>query len=117
MSNDEKHIRIVHFQRDDIAARWRNQYFRMGVWLDVRGKSSAETYNQLLALGPSPDLDKIDEIIGNDSWTHFTCEQCSADVRTAIVMAYDYEFDRDIHYCEDCINKAFTVLCDYKGGL
>jgi hypothetical protein len=56
--------------RKDIAARWAAQYRRGKRWKYCHGdKTSKQIHAELVALGPHPEPEDIERIIGNDTWT------------------------------------------------
>ena len=77
-----------------VPERWRHQYFLNGKWSDVVRQ---ETYLKLLAAGD--DADKIDQIIGNSSWTHEYCSGCDSSQGEFIIFG-------EACICITCFLKA-----------
>ena len=72
LDNSVPYAGIPAFAADNskIAARWKAQYCKNGVWRGCNGgiERSKEIYSALLALGANPTLAEINKIIGNDTW-------------------------------------------------
>jgi hypothetical protein len=84
----------------DVPKRWKNQY--------PNGKE--HIYEKLIAAKPLSKK-KVDAIIGNDSWTTLTCDQCSKDV-PLVVLLDNSEYSNSI--CEQCLNKALDLINEPK---
>lgn len=95
-----------------IAARWRNQYApfthdaplfseRNGYRTGLTKKAISE---KLDALDPeTASVEDVANIIGNDSWTRLTCDQCGKD--TDAVLNVGQEPDIESHtasLCKEC---------------
>lgn len=64
---------------NDAARRWHEQYHKNG---DVPG-DKGEIYRALVALGPTPNPDNVDRVIGNGSWTSTRiCGECRREGET-----------------------------------
>ena len=99
--------------RDFLAAhaadRWRAQYEGKCAYL-FSGEPWGVKHRALVALGPKPDPDDVDRIIGNKSWTRNTCDECNADADTVQVgQAPDYE-SRTADLCEACLRRALSAF-------
>jgi len=79
-----------------VPDRWKAQY--------PNGKEGK--YEKLIAAKPLSKK-KVDEIIGNDSWTRLTCESCDMDVKEVIILD---GFEYPTYICKECLNKALTLL-------
>lgn len=77
---------------------------------DVHWKRCHEKTKQLDALGPSPDPDDVDRIIGNTSWTNIPCVNCHRNVYVAVQMRPDDPELGPIFMCKDCVNEAREAL-------
>jgi hypothetical protein len=101
-----RHIKVVTISRriSDIADRWRAQYGGINYRTNIDHQSIQVKLDQLPADAP---LDDVDAIIGNNSWTHTTCDSCSARVRRAISFG---EYDQRATVCEPCIRASLDVL-------
>lgn len=66
---------------------------------------------ELLALGPKPDPDAVDRIIGNGSWTACTCDQCGASVGAVVTVGQTPDYDSSTaDLCIDCARQAVAML-------
>jgi len=75
----------------------------------------SEKVPKLLALGPVPDADKVDEIIGNKSWTAVCkCDECNKHSDIVIRLGEEPDYESATAYvCAECLARAID-LC--KGG-
>ena len=93
-----------HVTRRQLAAvaakRWKTQYDQSHV-TEVNGKPKELICNQLIALGPSPDPNSVDNVIGNTSWTWYTCDNCDGQVAEAVVLE-NPDYDKQFTLCKDC---------------
>ena len=104
----EKYVNIVYEDINSIAERWYKRYGgkEESDWINVISGSSKDIYEKLIALGPNPPIDSIEEIIGNKSWTHISCDGCGEYTLQAVAIG---ECGAK-NYCETCIREAFTIL-------
>jgi hypothetical protein len=91
----------------EAARRWRRQYFKDDRWVSTFSGSSEDIYRALRGLGQSPDPDKVDGLIGNESWTEIECDLCDESVETAAVMEAD---GRGITICQPCSKKVAALF-------
>lgn len=70
------------------------------------------TYNNLVELQKAGVLtkEKIDEAIGNDCWTLFTCDECNKNRDALVVIEISASEDMDLHICKQCLRKAAKLL-------
>jgi hypothetical protein len=54
--------------------------------------------------------DKVDEIIGNKTWTEIRCSECNDIVNEAITLGVAEDKDETALICKDCITKAMIIL-------
>lgn len=66
-----------------------------------------ETLERLRSLGPNPDPDTIDRIIGNDSWTSTECSECGA-INVPIVQFEESSCGTGL--CAACLEKALRLI-------
>ena len=94
-----------------VAAKWRAQYKGS---MDTRlfdGSSKGEIAEQLDAL----DRDKacaedVAKIIGNNSWTRMTCDECKRDVDAVLRVGAEPDYESATAYlCFECVQKAMGV--------
>lgn len=93
-------------KKKKVAAEWRSSYRQSdGVWNSALSgqKPRLQVYEELIALGKDPDADRIDEIIGNPSWTHSICTNCETLADNVVVID-------EVQLCEDCINLAKRMI-------
>lgn len=89
---------------NEAAVRWGNQY-PIERWPDKQ-----HILIDLLALGPSPNPDDVDQVIGNTSWTRVECHECGAD---ADVIELSQEPDYESYtacICKECLSKALSLI-------
>ena len=94
------------------ASRWREQYAAGQYGLD-----KLVIADQLDALGPNPNPDDIDAVIGNTSWTSVpVCDNCgvSASVVVMVGEPMDYE-SSTARLCRSCVQLAAEEM-DRVGG-
>ena len=110
-------------QANEAAEKWRRQYaVREGTiacqwsWGDEshpQNNLNRERYEQLVTLGEIPDPDKVDEIIGNDSWSHpTTCSEYGArDKRPIVELGEEPDYESNTAYiCEECLRKVLALI-------
>jgi len=71
------------------------------------------TREALLALDHPINPDKVDEIIGNTSWTRIpVCDECGEHPEMIVLFSNDYgdQDCRHIHVCEKCIHKSLRLI-------
>lgn len=110
-------------QRDTIravASRWRQQYepftddrpmfsWRTGVTSPpLNKKQIAEKLDDLDGETATPE--DVAAIIGNESWTRLTCDECGKD--TDAVLTVGQEPDYESHtasLCRSCVERASSI--------
>lgn len=101
-------------QAKDVAERWERQYRHGSDW-SQRSKigDTGKIHRDLVALGPSPNPDDIDRIIGNSSWTDVpTCSECSApDLPLVVQLGQEPDYESSTAWiCRECLLKAVAIL-------
>ena len=66
-------VRAKYANASGVAGKWYGQYFRAEKWFDEDKKA---IHQKLLALGRTPSLSAVAEIIGNKSWSYLNCSGC-----------------------------------------
>ena len=97
-----------------VAQRWQSHYLRDGQWSKFAGNSESIYYLLLkLDLKTCPASD-VDAIIGNDSWTTMTCDQCRKPVDAVVEVGAppDYE-SSTAKLCFTCIKSSMERLKTY----
>jgi len=109
-------------QRDRIrtvAERWRETYepftddrprFSWRTGMVSPPLNTRQIAEQLDALDPETATDEeVNVIIGNDSWTRLTCDECDEDVDA--VLTVGEEPDHESHtasLCRTCVGRIFS---------
>lgn len=87
----------------EAAQSWKSRYFRCGVWMSSDNKL---VYDNLIALGPDPDPDDVNTVIGNTSWTEIICSCCGGQVDICAVLR-EADWDKqEIRLCLTCATEA-----------
>lgn len=90
------------------ATRWRDQYAHYFARGD---KDKVSTYEKLQDLGPSPNPDDVDAIIGNDSWTSCRCNDCAQDREAVCELGAEPDYDSaTAHICIRCLRLAVAAF-------
>jgi len=91
------------------AERWKQTYHKSdGQWHSWRMKV---IYEAVAALGPTPNPQQVDLIIGNRSWTRDMCNEvgCNEDAYIEIGQPPDYD-SATANLCRGCLRKAADLL-------
>lgn len=87
--------------------KWKKQYSA-----DIgSGNRFDKVYEKLKKL-KRPTAKKINDIIGNDSWTTFMCDECNESKREGVMFNED-SYECCCELCFDCLEKALRLM---KGG-
>lgn len=87
------------------AARWKQQYYKDGVWKYDSGKEVI--YNNLVALGENPAPNDVDSVIGNGFRTDIVCDECSSHVESAMRVGEEPDYESATALiCKPCLLKA-----------
>jgi hypothetical protein len=91
----------------DVAKRWKEQY----------PKDKADIYDKLVALKGEGTPEEIAIIIGNDSWTTVTCDECGGDVDGIVIVGEEENYDsRTASICMSCLQEAMAELVKALGN-
>jgi hypothetical protein len=92
------------------ARRWKSQHFPWGARYGfTKGAEHKRIYEALVALGTTPSPDKVDEVIGNNHWTHTeACEHCYVRGDFAVELA-------SVVLCYECLKQAFILASNLRG--
>ncbi len=95
---------------NNVAKRWRDIYFnKTDKWYKFnpyKDKTPEQVWFALLSLGKNPDPDKVDLIIGNNSWTSINnnfCSSCGGTIYNGVEL-YD-----TVNLCIVCIEEAYKL--------
>jgi len=85
------------------AERWDLQYPRADL---------QEPSRRIRALGPAPDPDAVDRIIGNDYWTTpGPCSECGAQGVAVAQVGQEPDYESATAWlCEGCARKALSLF-------
>ena len=94
------------------AARWKAQYNFAQSFSDESW--SRKVYDQLIALGPAPNPDAVDAVIGNPSWTHpHLCNLCGKGSDEALELGAPEDSpagDSPITVCTSCTERLAKAV-------
>jgi hypothetical protein len=97
----------------NVAARWKEQYFRRGEWGTVLLGNAEVIHRNLLALPPDATAKDVHAIIGNTSWAGpQSCHECGREDVDAVVQVGqqpDYE-SSTADICLPCLRKAVALI-------
>ena len=109
-------------QRDlirTVAARWRQQYepFSHDIPLcSVRnGHRQTIPKKEIAAMLDATDLETatpadIAAIIGNESWTRLTCDECGKDTDAVLTVGREPDYEsRTVSLCRSCVEQASSI--------
>ena len=85
-----------------VDERWKKQYYLNSSW-DYYGDDKVEKYEDLVNLGKNKNLEDVDKIIGNSSWTRLICNHCNKDVDAVFIFG---KSEYSCYVCEDCVKVA-----------
>lgn len=71
---------------------------------------------ELRALGPTPDADDVDEIIGNGSWTRLECTACGTSVDAVAELRKASDCDDWFWLCMDCAAGVMIALAKLEAA-
>lgn len=70
--------------------------------------NSGLIYENLIAWGPEITPEQTAEIIGNRTWSHYSCDECSAD-QDRVVACGGENGERELYFCTSCA-RALAAL-------
>lgn len=101
-------------KRSEMAAN--AQHHWLSTYRDCNGNwkysPDKETiYNRLVALGPNPNADDVDNAIGNGSWTWLQCNECGSAVEECVQVGQEPDYDSaTAQICIKCMKKALKLI-------
>lgn len=96
----------------DVAERWKKANSRDGNWsmsrklIQYSGKDFEQIYYQLLT---ATSIKETEVIIGNKSWSGYSCSECERRVPEVVDVTPDYNYE-GLKLCKDCLQKAIGLL-------
>lgn len=105
-----------------VADAWARQY-------PERSGDEAEIKRKLISLDKeTATSEEIKEIIGNDSWTSITCDECGNSVSLVVQVGQEPDYESNTAaLCADCLTAAYgrmikrdeatTAVVIYRSGL
>ncbi len=95
-------MELMNKRPDLVAEQWKQQYCKNGKWLRLMvGGKSEVVYNKLVEA--AGDIDKIEAVIGNQSWTRLFCGECSEYADVGVLIGDDQIV------CRKCLVKALEM--------
>lgn len=85
-----------------VDERWKKQYYIDSSW-NRYGYDKVKKYEHLVNLGKNKNLEDVDKIIGNSSWTRLICNHCNNYVEVVFIFGAYHE---SLYVCEDCVKVA-----------
>jgi hypothetical protein len=99
-------LRTTRTQIREVAAAWRRQY---GGWDPQSDKAAIGRKLDALDTETATAEDVL-AIIGNNSWTRLTCDECEKDV-SAVIQVGDADRDyRVMDLCAECLRAAAALV-------
>lgn len=93
------------------AELWRWHYGDDSATKLPNGRTPDEVYRDLLCLGASPPAEAVEAVIGNDSWTACTCNECGRPVEAVARVGDDPAPDSQTTWlCRSCLEEAASLL-------
>ena len=87
------------------AERWKDQYACFS-----KGTNSRGIYEALLALGENPLPYDVNKVIGNNSWTYLSCDECSKEVEVVVQLGEEPDYESaTAQICFPCLKKAVKL--------
>lgn len=117
---DQKRLPTLRTTRDmirGVAERWRVQYGISGTWTRTISGDSEKVYKRLLALPDTATAKDVEAIIGNDSWTRLTCDQCDREVDAVVELGQRPDYaSHAADICLDCLRTALNLAGGQQEG-
>lgn len=110
-------------QAEEATERWKDQYKKWAtnyddnIWYD---KEKEDIYNKLVSLGPNPNPDDIDNIIGNNNWTFVRCDFCREYKKLSVELNMEDNYNNitlaPVSLCSECIRDMVKELENHSMG-
>jgi hypothetical protein len=83
------------------ASEWRAQY----------GRDQDGIAKRIEALGPSPEPDAVNAVIGNDTWTSCRCDECGHEVEFVVEVGEEPGYESSTAtLCGECVRRAMAIV-------
>lgn len=94
------------------ASKWWNQYYHNIRTKGFNWDRNLEIYDGLVSLGPDPNPDDVDRIIGNSSWSWpGSCGGCGTTCDKVVVVGEKPDYDsHTARLCKDCVLEALHAF-------
>lgn len=87
------------------AERWKGHY-QSQIWFN-ESSDKREIHKALVALGENPLPCDVDKVIGNNSWTYLSCDECSKEVEVVVQLGEEPNYESaTAQICFPCLKKA-----------
>ncbi len=104
-------------QRDTIMSiidRYEYQYGEEPTLIFADGSAAKDVLEKLRGLNlKTVSFDEITAIVGNDSWTALTCDNCKTRGVSAVIDVGDYPADYETHsarLCKRCVRASLEAM-------
>lgn len=66
---------------------------------------------KIRALGPNPEPEAVNAIIGNESWTRCSCSECGRDVDAVVQLGEELDYESSTAWiCKQCVKLALAAF-------
>jgi hypothetical protein len=105
----------LHTRRSRAATVVTDWYNQWNIYANTES-SRHRMYEDLSALGPDPDPDVVDAIIGNSTWTRCHCDECDEDFEMVIELGEErYYESATACICQECLLAALALFHTHAG--
>jgi hypothetical protein len=107
--NDPRKLKKV---LNNVINRWKNEYYSQDGWLyEDCLPPKKDTYNKLKkCLKENPSIEEFVKIIGNTSWTHYSCIECGKDKLIGVIFNTGDDYYGNNFICADCLDKVDKLI-------
>ncbi len=80
-------------------------------WIKQYGTDRDGVASRIEALGPTPDPDAVNKIIGNDSWTYCKCDECEQESEFVVEVGQEPDYESSTaRLCGECVRRAMAIV-------